>query len=94
MVFATEPRVGGGRAKTSVFLKYLNLNSKFSILDNFPNDVSIFPTTSKKHQSKDSSQKKVSGGGGICTPPPSFSSFEYFSLSWISHAVCLTAVEG
>ena len=55
-------------------LKYLNLNSKLDILDNFPNDGIIFPTASKKNQFKSSRQKKVSGGG-ICTPtPPSFSS--------------------
>ena len=71
---ATEPREGGGRAKKSIFLKYLNLNSNFSILDNFPNDGSIFPAASEKNQSKSSRQKKVSGGRGICTPRSSFSS--------------------
>ena len=49
--------------KKSVFLKYLNLNSKLDILDNFPNDGTIFQTTSKRNQSKSSRQKKVSGGG-------------------------------
>ena len=42
------------------FLKYLILNSKLDILDNFPNDGSIFPTTSTKNQSKSLRQKKVS----------------------------------
>ena len=74
MVCATEPRVGGGRAKKSVFLKYLNLNSKVDILDNFPNDGTIFPTTSKKINQKAQGKKKLAGGGGICTHPPSFSS--------------------
>jgi hypothetical protein len=54
---AAEPRVGGGRGKKSVFLKYLNLNSKFSILDNFPNDGSIFPTASKKINQKAQGKK-------------------------------------
>ena len=53
--------------QNSVFLKYLNLNSKFSIFDNFPNDGSIFQTASKENQSKGPRLKKVSGGGGICT---------------------------
>ena len=68
VVCATEPRVGGARAKISVFLKYLNLNSKFSILDNFPNDVSIYSRQPRKNQSKSSRQKKIAevrGRGGV-----------------------------
>ena len=48
--------------KKCVLLKYLLLNSKFTILDNFPDDGTIFPTTSKKNHSKSTRQKKVSGG--------------------------------
>ena len=47
---ATEPTVGGGKVKKGVFLKYLLLNSKLDILDNFRNDGTIFPTGSKKNQ--------------------------------------------
>ena len=55
--------------KKVFFLKYLNLNSKLDILDNCPNDGTIFPTASKKNQSKSSRQKKVSGRGGAYVPP-------------------------
>ena len=60
---ATEPRVGGGRVKKSVFLKYLLLNSNLDILDNFPNDGTIFPTASKKINQKAQGKKKLAGGG-------------------------------
>ena len=69
MVCATEPRVGGGRANKRVFLKYLNLNSKLDILDNFPNDGTIFPRTSKKINQKVQGKKKLAGGGAYVPPP-------------------------
>ena len=50
-------------------MKYFLLNSKLDILDNFPNDGTIFPTTSKKKSIKKLKAKKVSGWA-ICTPPP------------------------
>ena len=68
MVCATESTVGGGRAKKVFFLNNLNLNSKL-ILDNFPNDGSIFPTASKKSIKK-LKAKKVSGGGHMYHPHP------------------------
>ena len=52
-----------------VFLKYLFLNSKLGILDNFPNDGTVFPTTSKKINQKAQSKKKLESGG-IRTPTP------------------------
>ena len=69
MVCATKPRVSGGRAKKSFFLKYLNLNSKVSFLDNFPNDGTIFPTASKINQSKSLRQKKLAVGEGAYVFP-------------------------
>ena len=48
------------------FLRYLNLNSKFSILDNFPNDGSIFQTASKNIIGK--AQGKKLAGGPVCDP--------------------------
>ena len=68
MFCATEPRVGGGRAKKRVFLKYINLNSKLDILDNFPKDGTIFPTASKKSIKK--LKAKKFSGGAMCTPTP------------------------
>ena len=51
------------QGKKKCFLKYLNLNSKFSILGNFPNDGSIFPTASKKINQKAQGKKKLAGEG-------------------------------
>ena len=73
VVCATGPRVGGGRAKKVIFFN-LNLSIKFSILDNFPNDGSIFPTASGKISIKTLKAKKVSGGSHMYPLPPSFSS--------------------
>ena len=55
----------------SVFLKYLFLNSKLDILDNFPNDGTVFPTASKKINQKAQCKTKL---GGTYVPSPSFSS--------------------
>ena len=63
----------------SVFLKYLNLNSKFSILDNFPNDGSkIIPDSLEKNQSKSPRQKKLAGVGGPYVPSPNAFCLEIF----------------
>ena len=71
MVCTTEPRVGGGR-ENKCFLKYLNLNSKFSILDNFRNDGSIFPTASRKKSIKKLKAKKLAGGHHMYPLPHHF----------------------
>ena len=68
MLWSTEPRVGGGRVKNSVFLKYLLLNSKLDILDEFPNDRTVFPTASKKNNQKAQGKKKLARGPYV--PPP------------------------
>ena len=52
----------------SVFLKYLLLNIKLDILDNFPNDGTIFPTAPKKINQKSSRKQKLAGGGAYVPP--------------------------
>ena len=58
MVCATQPRVGGGRAKKVFVLKYLNLDNTFSILDSFSNDGGILSTASKKINQKAQGKKR------------------------------------
>ena len=58
VVLATEARVGGGGTK-SIFVKYLNLNSKLKILNNFPNVGGNFPTNSKRNNQKARRKKQT-----------------------------------
>ena len=58
------------QGKNSVFLKclLLNMNSKLDILDSYPNDGTVFPTTSKKIN-QNALGIKLSEGAK-CTPAP------------------------
>ena len=50
-------------------MKYLSLNSKLDIPDDFPNDGTVLPTASKKFIQKAQGNKKLASGGHTYPPP-------------------------
>ena len=56
--------------KKSVFLKYLLLNGKLGILDNFHNDGTVFSPASKKTNQKAQGKKKLARGERAYVPTP------------------------
>ena len=67
-LWATQTRVGGGKAKKKWFSKCLCLNSKLEFLNTFPDDESIFRAHSKRIHWTAQGNRKLAEGGGKHTP--------------------------